>query len=187
MSQPRLDNIILQVARNVGENITDPTTENSFTLQDRLDAINEARKKVYLDNFNLIKNIGEFVIAYPEWKEYILNMTLATKLDRIRTVLSMEKNGVIINRLPDEQYLEAKNNPYSKWKGSATEMWFSEFDSYIEVVNQPGITTANAFIYTQPVNVARGSREADIIDPEIWIPDIILKATELLEINTQRK
>jgi hypothetical protein len=186
-TQPRLDDIIIKVSGKLGDTITDVTDETgSFSLQDKVDAINEARKKFYSDTLNAL-NSDDFVKMFPEWREFVIGMSLTSKPERVRLVLKMVKNGVIINPIPPEHYIDSLNNSYSKFINSATEMWFMEYARSITVLNQPAITTADAFIYTQPeFRIIRSVGQADIVDPEIWLPDIVALAVKLLESDTQR-
>ena len=183
MPQPKFNKISIGVSRYIGDEVSSANQNGrTFSANDRLEAINRARGLLYEKKLELL-GIKEFMRLYPEFIKFAEAISLNPKPDDVKKIIKLE--GVpIVEAVPEEHYLDSRDDQFSKWYSSEVKRRFYEYADKVEIIGaEPQPEDIGAHYLAQPVDVSIDGD--DIMEPNYWIESIISIATKIL-LNTQQ-
>jgi len=164
-----------------------------FSATDRLNAINRGRGTVYTQ---ILMKLGAqaFIAQYPEFIGIDTGFVVANRgtYSKVRKIIKLATSLLTIEPVPEEHFLDAKFNPYSKWKGTASKPRFIEYmgssGMVVEILDssQSPPSTVTALYLAQPVDItAIADNGADLIEPYAWLDMIVDEAMKVLLTSQQ--
>jgi len=159
MPNPKLDILLLNLAAELGDNISTPTEDGeTYSFEKRLKAINMARGTVYSDMLKAFNSdFDKFLKLYPEFVDYrniIFTSLFAKKAADIRYIIKGNVGSTVFEPLKAKVLIEALTDSNSSFYADANYPKFFEYKDNIKLF---GITTSPITIsmvcVLQPVDV----------------------------------
>ncbi len=197
MAQPKLEYITLRVSEKIGDQVSSAGTDGEQkTAVKRLEAINDARSKIYNGYYNSL-GADRFIADYKEFLkesgEITLTSLVGTKPANIKKIVSvkfwndsrLEEYSTQAFPIPVQMYYESIHDEYSVYAVDNLNPQFMEFGTTFKILGGEYSENRARLLYLEDCVPALQGAYPDIPDPYTWTTDIIELAAKILLTDQQ--